>query len=96
MPEAPLATEENLEDSEPLPYWYTVEAGTVACLMIRNRSNGSHLIYRKRLQDYIAIVCTHQGGHANFSSGFWKQIMQGQRWYSDLHLLEEWLRKFLG
>ena len=55
MPEAPLATEENLEDSEPLPYWYTVEADTVACLMIRNRSNGSHLIYRKRLQDYIVI-----------------------------------------
>ncbi len=53
--EAPLATEENLEDSDPLPHWYTVEADTAACLMIRNRSNGSHLIYRKRPRDYIVI-----------------------------------------
>ncbi len=52
---APLATEENLEDSDPLPLWYTVEANTAACLMIRNRCNGSHLIYRKRLRDYIVI-----------------------------------------
>jgi hypothetical protein len=53
--EAPLATEENLEDSEPLPYWYTVEADTAACLMIRNPLNGSHLIYRKRPRDFIVI-----------------------------------------
>ncbi len=53
--EAPLATEENLEDSDPLPHWYTVEADTAACLMIRNRFNGSHLIYRKRPRDYIVI-----------------------------------------
>ncbi len=53
--EAPLATEENLEDSDPLPLWYTVEADTAACLMIRNRCNGSHLIYRKRPRDYIVI-----------------------------------------
>ena len=53
--EAPLATEENLEDSDPLPLWYTVEADTAACLMIRNRWNGSHLIYRKRPRDYIVI-----------------------------------------
>ncbi len=53
--EAPLATEENLEDSDPLPLWYTVEANTAACLMIRNRCNGSHLIYRKRPRDYIVI-----------------------------------------
>ena len=53
--EAPLATEENLEDSDPLPRWYTVEADTAACLMIRNRFNGSHLIYRKRPRDYIVI-----------------------------------------
>ncbi len=53
--EAPLATEENLEDSDPLPLWYTVEADTATCLMIRNRCNGSHLIYRKRPRDYIVI-----------------------------------------
>jgi hypothetical protein len=53
--EAPLATEENLEDADPLPHWYTVEADTAACLMIRNRCNGSHLIYRKRPRDYIVI-----------------------------------------
>ncbi len=53
--EAPLATEENLEDSDPLPPWYTVEADTAACLMIRNRCNGSHLIFRKRPRDYIVI-----------------------------------------
>ncbi len=53
--EAPLATEENLEDSDPLPLWYTVEADTAACLMIRNRCNGSHLIFRKRPRDYIVI-----------------------------------------
>jgi hypothetical protein len=55
VPEAPLATEENLEDSDPLPLWYTVEADTAACLMIRNRCNGSHLIFRKRPRDYIVI-----------------------------------------
>ena len=55
VPEAPLATEENLEDVEALPYWYTVEANTAACLMIRNRANGSHLIYWKRPKDYIVI-----------------------------------------
>ena len=53
--EAPLATEENLEDSDPLPLWYSVEADTAACLMIRNTFNGSHLIYRKRPRDYIVI-----------------------------------------
>jgi hypothetical protein len=55
VPEAPLATEENLEDLEPLPYWYTIEADTATCLMIKNRSNGSHLIYWKRPRDYIVI-----------------------------------------
>ncbi len=55
VPKAPLATEENLEDSDPLPHWYTVEANTAACLIIRNRFNGSHLIYRKRPRDYIVI-----------------------------------------
>jgi hypothetical protein len=73
VPEAPLATEENLEDSDPLPHWYTVEADTAACLMIRNRSNGSHLIYRKRLRDYI-IIPEQSFTHIERDSKLWPNV----------------------
>ncbi len=73
MPEAPLATEENLEDSDPLPHWYTVEADTAACLMIRNRSNGSHLIYRKRPRDYI-VIPEQSFTHIERDSKLWPNV----------------------
>ncbi len=72
-PEAPLATEENLEDSDPLPHWYTVEADTAACLMIRNRSNGSHLIYRKRPRDYI-VIPEQSFTHIERDSKLWPNV----------------------
>lgn len=72
-PEAPLATEENLEDSDPLPHWYTVEADTAACLMIRNRFNGSHLIYRKRLRDYI-VIPEQSFIHIERDSNLWPNV----------------------
>jgi hypothetical protein len=72
-PEAPLATEENLEDSDPLPHWYTVEADTAACLMIRNRSNGSHLIYRKRQRDYI-VIPEQSFTHIERDSKLWPNV----------------------
>ncbi len=71
--EAPLATEENLEDSDPLPHWYTVEADTAACLMIRNRSNGSHLIYRKRPRDYI-VIPEQSFTHIERDSKLWPNV----------------------
>ncbi len=73
VPEAPLATEENLEDSDPLPHWYTVEADTAACLMIRNRSNGSHLIYRKRPRDYI-VIPEQSFTHIERDSKLWPNV----------------------
>ncbi len=73
VPEAPLATEENLEDSDPLPHWYTVEADTAACLMIRNRSNGSHLIYRKRPRDYI-VIPEQSFTHMERDSKLWPNV----------------------
>ena len=73
VPEAPLATEENLEDSDPLPHWYTVEADTAACLMIRNRFNGSHLIYRKRLRDYI-VIPEQSFTHIERDSNLWPNV----------------------
>ena len=73
VPEAPLATEENLEDSDPLPHWYTVEADTAACLMIRNRFNGSHLIYRKRLRDYI-VIPEQSFSHIERDSNLWPNV----------------------
>ena len=72
-PEAPLATEENLEDSDPLPHWYTVEADTAACIMIRNRFNGSHLIYRKRLRDYI-VIPEQSFTHIERDSNLWPNV----------------------
>jgi hypothetical protein len=72
-PEAPLATEENLEDSDPLPHWYTVEADTAACLMIRNRFNGSHLIYRKRPRDYI-VIPEQSFTHIERDSKLWPNV----------------------
>ncbi len=71
--EAPLATEENLEDSDPLPHWYTVEADTAACLMIKNRSNGSHLIYRKRPRDYI-VIPEQSFTHIERDSKLWPNV----------------------
>ncbi len=71
--EAPLVTEENLEDSDPLPHWYTVEADTAACLMIRNRSNGSHLIYRKRPRDYI-VIPEKSFTHIERDSNLWPNV----------------------
>ncbi len=73
VPKASLATEENLEDSDPLPHWYTVEADTAACLMIRNRSNGSHLIYRKRQRDYI-VIPEQSFTHIERDSKLWPNV----------------------
>ena len=73
MPEAPLATEENLEDSDPLPLWYSVEADTAACLMIRNTFNGSHLIYRKRPRDYI-VIPEQSFTHIERDSNLWPNV----------------------
>ena len=60
-------------NSDPLPHWYTVEADTAACLMIRNRFNGSHLIYRKRLRDYI-VIPEQSFTHIERDSNLWPNV----------------------
>ena len=50
-----------------------MEADTAACLMIRNRSNGSHLIYRKRPRDYI-VIPEQSFTHIERDSKLWPNV----------------------
>jgi hypothetical protein len=52
---APLATEESLEDADPLPFNYRVVANTRSKLIVQNVTNEMELIYNKKSCDYRVI-----------------------------------------
>ena len=52
---APLATEESLEDADPLPFNYRVVANTRSKLIVQNVANEMELIYNKKRCDYRVI-----------------------------------------
>jgi hypothetical protein len=52
---APLATEESLEDADPLPFNYRVVANTRSKLILQNVANEMELIYNKKRCDYRVI-----------------------------------------
>jgi hypothetical protein len=52
---APLATEESLEDADPLPFNYRVVAYTRSKLIVQNVTNEMELIYNKKSCDYRVI-----------------------------------------
>jgi hypothetical protein len=52
---APLATEERLEDADPLPFNYRVVANTRSKLIVQNVANEMELIYNKNRRDYRVI-----------------------------------------
>jgi hypothetical protein len=52
---APLATEESLEDADPLPFNYRVVANTRSKLIVQNVANEMELIYNKKRRDYQVI-----------------------------------------
>jgi hypothetical protein len=52
---APLATEESLEDADPLPFNYRVVANTRSKLIVQNVANEMELIYNKKRCDYQVI-----------------------------------------
>ena len=52
---APLATEESLEDADPLPFNYRVVANTRSKLIVQNVANEMEMIYNKKRCDYRVI-----------------------------------------
>jgi hypothetical protein len=52
---APLATEESVEDADPLPFNYRVVANTRSKLIVQNVANEMELIYNKKRRDYRVI-----------------------------------------
>jgi hypothetical protein len=52
---APLATEESLEDADPLPFNYRVVANTRSKLIVQNVANKMELIYNKKRCEYRVI-----------------------------------------
>jgi hypothetical protein len=71
--EAPLATEESLEDADPLPAHYQVIRNTQNYLVIRNRLNGSQLIYNKFTNDYQVVQ--EQCQHTFRNSNEWPNVL---------------------
>jgi hypothetical protein len=51
----PLATEESLEDADPLPFNYRVVANTRSKLIVQNVANEMELIYNKKRCHYRVI-----------------------------------------